>query len=153
MAWASDGTDYLADDCAADYCCGGDVLVLRRLGIGQHAVRHGAGTYCFGDPVCGDYRDRTLTGFDARLLRAAASLGANPVTTFRRVTLPMILPGMVSGGIFAFVTSFDEVVVALFLAGSEQRTLPRQMWSGIREQLSPTILAAATLLVLFSIKQ
>ncbi|GAB2944131.1 MULTISPECIES: ABC transporter permease [Aquaspirillum] len=93
----------------------------------------------------------TLTGFDARLLRAAASLGANPVTTFRRVTLPMILPGMVSGGIFAFVTSFDEVVVALFLAGSEQRTLPRQMWSGIREQLSPTILAAATLLVLFSI--
>lgn len=63
----------------------------------------------------------------------------------------MILPGMVSGGIFAFVTSFDEVVVALFLAGSEQRTLPRQMWSGIREQLSPTILAAATLLVLFSI--
>lgn len=93
----------------------------------------------------------TLTGFDSRLLRAAASLGCRPFKAFRLITLPLILPGMVSGGIFAFVTSFDEVIVALFLAGSEQRTLPRQMWSGVREQLSPTILAAATLLILFSI--
>lgn len=63
----------------------------------------------------------------------------------------MILPGVVSGGLFAFVTSFDEIVAVLFLSGFEQRTIPRQMWAGIREQISPTILAVATILVLFSI--
>jgi putative spermidine/putrescine transport system permease protein len=70
---------------------------------------------------------------------------------FRRVILPLILPGIVSGAIFAFVTSFDEVVVALFLASAEQRTLPKQMFSGIREMISPTITAAATIQVLFSV--
>lgn len=93
----------------------------------------------------------TLSGFDVRLLRAAAACGANPLTAFFKVTLPVISPGLISGGLFAFVTSFDEVVIALFLAGSEQRTLPREMWSGVREQLSPTITAVATLLILFSI--
>lgn len=92
----------------------------------------------------------TLAGFDDRLMRAAASLGAPPRTAFRRVMLPLIMPGVVAGAIFAFVTSFDEVVVVLFLAGSEQRTLPRQMWSGLREQISPTITAVATLLILFA---
>ncbi|WP_288585560.1 ABC transporter permease [uncultured Methylobacterium sp.] len=92
----------------------------------------------------------TLAGFDDRLMRAAASLGATPATAFRRVMLPLIMPGVVTGAIFAFVASFDEVVVALFLAGSEQRTLPRQMWSGLREQISPTITAVATLLILFA---
>jgi putative spermidine/putrescine transport system permease protein len=67
------------------------------------------------------------------------------------VTMPIILPGIVSGGLFAFVTSFDEVVVVLFMAGFEERTIPRQMWAGIREQISPTILAVATALVLVSI--
>lgn len=57
---------------------------------------------------------------------------------------------MASGALFAFVTSFDEVVIALFIAGSEERTLPRQMWSGVRETLSPTIAAVATLLILCS---
>jgi putative spermidine/putrescine transport system permease protein len=93
----------------------------------------------------------TLIGFDHSLTRAAASLGANPVTVFRKVILPLITPGVISGALFAFITSFDEVVVALFLAGFEQRTLPRQMWAGIREQISPTILAVATVLVAFSI--
>ena len=93
----------------------------------------------------------TLSGYDRTLDRAAASLGANPVTTFFKVTMPVIMPGVISGGLFAFITSFDEVVVALFLAGYDQRTIPRQMWSGIREQLSPTILAIATLLILVSI--
>ena len=65
--------------------------------------------------------------------------------------LPLILPGVVSGALFAFATSFDEVVVALFMAGPEQRTLPRQMFSGIRENISPTIAAAATLLIVLSI--
>ena len=65
--------------------------------------------------------------------------------------MPLVMPGMISGGLFAFITSFDEVVVVIFLAGFEQRTIPRQMWAGIREQISPTILAVATILVLISI--
>ena len=89
----------------------------------------------------------TLIGFDQDLIRASASLGANPVTTFRRVVLPLIMPGVISGALFALVTSFDEIVVVLFLSGFEQRTIPRQMWVGIREQISPTILAVATLLI------
>jgi len=93
----------------------------------------------------------TLAGFDHSLTRAAASLGAGPTTVFRKVTLPLILPGMIAGGLFAFITSFDEIVIVLFVAGVEQRTIPREMWSGIREQISPTILAVATVLVLVSI--
>ena len=93
----------------------------------------------------------TLVGFDSSLSRAAANLGANPTTSFFRITMPLILPGVISGALFAFITSFDEVVVVLFLAGFEQRTIPRQMWSGIREQISPTILAVATILVMISI--
>ena len=93
----------------------------------------------------------TLVGFDQSLIRASRSLGANEWTTFRQVILPLITPGVVSGALFAFVTSFDEVVVVLFVASFEQQTIPRQMWNGIREQISPTILSAATILVLFSI--
>jgi putative spermidine/putrescine transport system permease protein len=93
----------------------------------------------------------TLVGYDHSLSRAAASLGANATTTFRKITLPLILPGVISGGLFAFITSFDEIVIVLFVAGVEQRTIPREMWSGIRESISPTILAAATVLVLMSI--
>jgi len=93
----------------------------------------------------------TLAGFDHSLTRAAASLGASPVRVFFKITLPLVLPGVVSGALFAFIVSFDEVVVVLFVAGPEQRTVPLQMWSGIREQISPTILAVATLLVLLSI--
>jgi putative spermidine/putrescine transport system permease protein len=93
----------------------------------------------------------TLIGFDESLIRASTSLGANLTTTWRKVIIPLILPGVVSGGLFAFVTSFDEIVAVLFLSGFEQRTIPRQMWAGIREQISPTILAVATILVLFSI--
>ena len=93
----------------------------------------------------------TLVGFDKSLVRAANSLGAGPITTFFKVQMPLIIPGVISGGLFAFITSFDEVVAVLFLASPEQRTIPRQMWSGIREQISPTILAVATLLVILSI--
>lgn len=93
----------------------------------------------------------TLTGFDHSLTRAAASLGAPPQTTFFKVILPLITPGVISGALFAFITSFDEVVIVLFVAGVEQRTIPREMWSGIREQISPTILAVATVLVLISV--
>jgi len=93
----------------------------------------------------------TLMGFDRSLLRASASLGAGPVTTFFKVQLPLITPGVVSGALFAFVTSFDEVVVVLFIGSHEQQTIPRQMWNGIREQISPSILAVATILVIFSV--
>jgi putative spermidine/putrescine transport system permease protein len=93
----------------------------------------------------------TLQSFDRNLIRAAESLGANWYTTFFKVVLPLIIPGMVSGALFAFVTSFDEVVAVLFIADIEQRTIPRQMWSGIREQISPTILAVATILIFISI--
>jgi putative spermidine/putrescine transport system permease protein len=93
----------------------------------------------------------TLAGFDRTLIRAAWSLGAGPYTALVRVVLPLILPGVISGALFAFVTSFDEVVTVIFLAGYEQQTIPRQMWAGIREQISPTILAVATILVLISI--
>ena len=93
----------------------------------------------------------TLQGFDFNLPRAAASLGASPLFTFRKVTLPIIAPGVIVGGLFAFATSFDEVVVAIFLVGPGQRTLPRQMFSGIRENLDPTIAAAATFMMIISI--
>lgn len=93
----------------------------------------------------------TLTGFDRELLHASASLGASPVTTFRRVTMPLIRPGMISGAFFAFITSFDEVVVVLFLAGAGQQTVPRQMWAGVRDTVQPTILAVASVLVMLSL--
>ncbi len=93
----------------------------------------------------------TLAGFDPTLMRAAASLGAGPVRSFLRVQLPLISPGVFSGGLFAFAASFDEVVVVLFMGGIEQRTIPRQMWAGIREQISPTLLAVAVFLIVFSV--
>jgi putative spermidine/putrescine transport system permease protein len=92
----------------------------------------------------------TLSGFDHSVTRAAASLGSNPVNTFMKVTLPLITPGVISGALFAFVTSFDEVIVVLFLAGLENTTIPIQMWVGLREQLSPTILSVATCLIIMS---
>lgn len=93
----------------------------------------------------------TLVGFDRSLTRAAANMGADPVTTFFRVQMPLILPGVISGGLFAFITSFDEVVVVLFVGSAGQKTLPWQMFTGLREQISPTILAVATILVVLSI--
>jgi putative spermidine/putrescine transport system permease protein len=93
----------------------------------------------------------TLVGFDRSLTRAAASLGADPVRTFFKVQMPLILPGVVAGGLFAFITSFDEVVVVLFLGAPGDKTLPWQMFTGLREQISPTILAAATVLVTISV--
>ncbi|MGI9356065.1 MAG: ABC transporter permease [Rhizobiaceae bacterium] len=93
----------------------------------------------------------TLTGFDRSLIRASQGLGANGWTTFTKVIMPLIVPGMISGALFAFITSLDEVVAVIFLADVDQRTIPRQMFSGLREQISPTILAVATILVIMSI--
>ena len=92
----------------------------------------------------------SLQSFDPTLLRAAASLGANPIVSFRRIVLPLIAPGVATGALFAFATSFDELIVALFIASPAQFTLPRQMYAGLREFLSPTIAAAAVLLIVVS---
>ena len=93
----------------------------------------------------------TLVGFDTSLTRAAASLGAGPLRTFLKIQAPLIMPGVVSGALFAFITSFDEVVVVLFVGATAQKTMPWQMFIGLNENLSPTILAAATLMVILSI--
>jgi putative spermidine/putrescine transport system permease protein len=93
----------------------------------------------------------TLVGFDRSLVRASLSMGANPITTFFKVQMPLIIPGVVSGALFAFITSFDEVVVVIFLGSAAQKTLPWQMFTGLREQISPTILAVASIMVVISI--
>ena len=93
----------------------------------------------------------TLTGFDTNLIRASQSLGGDTITTFFKVIMPLILPGIISGALFAFITSFDEVVVVLFIGSVEQITIPRQMWAGLRQEISPVILCMATCLVFLSI--
>lgn len=93
----------------------------------------------------------TLVGFDHSLTRAAASLGGPPVTSFFKITLPLVLPGVISGALFAFITSFDEVVVALFITSANERTLPKVMFSGVNQEINPAIAAAATVLTLFAI--
>ena len=90
----------------------------------------------------------SLLGINPSVERAAMSLGATPWTVFRRVTLPLALPGIISGGVFAFATSLDEVVITLFVAGPNQRTLARQMFASIRENISPAVAAAALLLII-----
>ena len=93
----------------------------------------------------------TLIGFDMNMVKASQSLGANPTRTFFKVIMPLILPGVISGALFAFITSFDEIVIVMFMASLDQVTIPRQMWSGIRQEISPVILCMATCLVVLSI--
>jgi putative spermidine/putrescine transport system permease protein len=93
----------------------------------------------------------SLAGFDRRLEMAALSLGATPFGTFRQVTLPLILPGVLVGALFAFITSFDELVVALFLSGANAVTLPRRMWEDLRYALDPTIAAVSTLTIVVTV--
>src|SRR5262249_43295632 len=93
----------------------------------------------------------SLHSFDRTLERAGMSLGAHPVYVFFRVTLPMIRPGVLSGALFAFVTSFDELVVALFVSSPTTETLPRRMWDGVRLEIDPTIAAVAAVLIAFSL--
>ena len=92
-----------------------------------------------------------LANFNTNLMRAALNLGAHPVTAFRKVMMPLIMPGILGGAVLAFVVSFDDVIVALLLSGPGQKTLPRQIWSGVNESVSPVIMAAATLLTLTSV--
>ena len=90
----------------------------------------------------------SLGGIDRNAERAAASLGAAPGMVFRRITLPLAAPGIVTGAVFAFATSLDEVVITLFVAGPSQRTLARQMFASIRENISPAVAAAAFVIIL-----
>jgi putative spermidine/putrescine transport system permease protein len=92
----------------------------------------------------------TLYGFDERLEFAAMNLGANRWQTFRQVTLPIIRPGVFAGALFAYITSFDELIVALFVSGTGAVTLPRKMWDSIRFEIDPTIAAVSTLLIAFT---
>jgi len=92
----------------------------------------------------------SLEGLDPTLEQAARGLGASPFTAFRRITLPMIAPGVAVAFLFGFLTSFDEVVLAVFITGPETTTLPRKMWEGIRFELNPTIAAVSTLLIVVS---
>ncbi|HXA71015.1 MAG TPA: ABC transporter permease [Stellaceae bacterium] len=89
----------------------------------------------------------TLQGFDERLEQAAMNLGATPWRTFWQVTFPIIRPGVLAGALFAFISSFDELVVALFVSGTSAVTLPRKMWESIRFEIDPTIAAVSTLLI------
>jgi len=122
-----------------------------RFGLGNNLLGIILAHAVLGTPFVVITVTATLVGFNDNLVKAARSLGAGPTRAFFKVKLPLIAPGVVSGAVFAFATSFDEVVVVLFLGGVEQRTVPRQMWSGVREQLSPTILAMATVLTLISV--
>ena len=93
----------------------------------------------------------TLEGLDPQYYRAALGLGATPAQSFFKVVMPLVLPGIISGALFAFMTSFDEVVIVLFIAGPTQRTLPLQMWNNLRYTIDPTILAVATLILLLAV--
>ena len=89
----------------------------------------------------------SLRTIDRNLELAAQSLGAGPIRTFRRITLPLILPGVLAGGLFAFITSWDEVVVSIFLTSARFRTLPVEMWEQVRQVVDPTVAAVATTLL------
>jgi putative spermidine/putrescine transport system permease protein len=102
-------------------------------------------------PVAVIMLSSTLQGVDGRLENAAMSLGASRLTAFRRITLPLIAPGLVSAGIFAFLSSFDELLVAMFMAGHGDQTLPVRIWSAVQFQLDPGIAAISALLVLLSV--
>jgi putative spermidine/putrescine transport system permease protein len=93
----------------------------------------------------------SLRGVDPNWWRAAEGLGAGPLTVFRTITLPNILPGVFGGGVFAFLVSFDEVVISVFLAGFRAKTLPVKMWETIRLEFTPVVAVAATLIVVLTV--
>ncbi len=129
----------------------GFYLVFAPLGLTNSYIGVVLSHAVLGTPFVVITVTASLLSFDRNLVRAASGMGAAPWTAFRRVTLPLISPAVATGAIFAFATSFDEVIVILFIGGPSQRTVPRQMWSGIRDSIDPSILAVATLLTVFAI--
>lgn len=121
--------------------------VYARFGLVGHPAALVAAHTCLAVPFVVVNVTAALAGADRRLEQAALSLGATPFQAFRQVTLPLIAPGVFAGAVFAFVTSFDELLVALFLAGTSAVTLPRRMWEQINFDVDPTIAAASTLLI------
>ncbi|MBH5396239.1 ABC transporter permease [Bradyrhizobium sp. CNPSo 4010] len=105
---------------------------------------------CLAVPFVVTSVSASLAGIDPRLEQAAFSLGATPGGTLWQITLPLIRPGVLVGALFAFITSFDEVIVALFLSGSGSITLPRRMWDDLRYQIDPTIAAVSTLTIILT---
>lgn len=90
----------------------------------------------------------TLRGFDRSLERAAQSLGANPSRTVLDITIPLIKSGILSAALIAFIVSFDEIVVAIFIAGTRATTLPKKMWDSLVFEMEPTLPAVSTLILL-----
>jgi putative spermidine/putrescine transport system permease protein len=101
-------------------------------------------------PVAAIIISATLQGFDVRLEQAAISLGASRITALRRITLPLIAPGIAAAAIFAFLSSFDELLVAMFMSTADQQTLPVRIWNAVQFQLDPTIAAVSAALIVFS---
>lgn len=101
---------------------------------------------CLSVPIAFLVLSANLKGFDRNLERAALSLGANPAQTFIHVTLPILKPGLLISALFAFIQSFDETVVAIFISGREAETLPRKMFDSIRQEADPVIAVISTLL-------
>lgn len=129
----------------------GFYLVFAPLGLNDTYLGVVLSHAALGTPFVVITVNASLLSFDRNLVRAATSLGATPWTAFWRVTLPMIAPAVGAGAIFAFATSFDEVIVILFIGGPEQNTIPREMWSGMRDSIDPSILAVASLLTVFAV--
>jgi putative spermidine/putrescine transport system permease protein len=125
-------------------------LAFSRLGLAGHRIGIVIAHALLGIPFVVITLTAALAGFDANLMRAAASLGAPPATALRLVMVPLVLPAVLASALFAFVTSFDEFIVTLFLAGPDQFTLPLQMWTGVHDDVTPAILAAASLFILTS---
>lgn len=123
-------------------------IVFLQLGLTQTTLGFVLVHTCLAVPYVVINVVAGLVSVDRRVEMAAMSLGAGPVTTFFQVTLPLILPSVLSGGLFAFFISWDEVVTAIFLSGPELTTLPVQMWSGIRVQIDPTVAAISTIVML-----
>jgi putative spermidine/putrescine transport system permease protein len=126
----------------------GSYFAYARFGLVGNPVALILGHSCLAIPFVVINVTSALQGVDRRLEQAAANLGATPLGTFRQVTLPLILPGILAGAVFAFITSFDELLVALFLSGTSAVTLPRRMYDEIRYDLDPTIAAVSSLLII-----
>ncbi len=126
-------------------------LFLAPLGLTQTYASLIAAHAALGAPFVVVTVSASLASFDRNLARAGASLGARPLLVFRRIMLPLIAPGVASGALFAFATSFDEVVTVLMLGSPYQRTIPREMFSGLRDSLNPTIAAIAAMLTFLAV--
>lgn len=128
----------------------GAFFAYARYGLVGHPVALVLAHTCLAAPFVVVNVSSALAGVDKRLEQAAQSLGASPLAAFRQVTLPLIAPGVAAGAVFAFITSFDELLAALFLSGAGAVTLPRRMFDEIRYDLDPTIAAASSLLILLT---